>query len=75
MSLRGQLQTADSTAEESPQALKVEEAARLLRISRASAYRRVGDGTIRVVRLGRLIRVPRAAIEELLMGRGGQADR
>lgn len=55
-----------SITDEQPSPLKVEEAARLLRISRASAYRRVGDGTIRSVRLGRLIRVPRAAIEELL---------
>jgi excisionase family DNA binding protein len=51
--------------------LKVEEVARLLRISRASAYRRVADHTIRHVRLGRLIRVPREAVEELL--RAGEA--
>ncbi|TMC13464.1 MAG: helix-turn-helix domain-containing protein [Chloroflexi bacterium] len=53
--------------------LKVEEAARLLRISRATGYRRVADGTIRSVRLGRLIRVPRAAIEELLNGGAARA--
>jgi excisionase family DNA binding protein len=75
MSDRAPLRATDTAVDSAHQALKVEEAARLLRISRASAYRRVGDGTIRVVRLGRLIRVPRAAIEELLMGRDGQVAR
>jgi excisionase family DNA binding protein len=57
-----------SITDEQVRPLKVAEAARMLRISRATGYRRVADGTIRSVRLGRLIRVPRAAIEELLSG-------
>jgi excisionase family DNA binding protein len=53
--------------EELPEFLTVEEAARLLRISRTSAYSlataylRTGEG-LPVVRLGRLLRVPTARL-------------
>lgn len=46
----------------------VEEAAKLLRISRASAYEAVRKGEIPSVRLGRTIRVPRVALEAKMEG-------
>ena len=53
--------------------LKVEEAARILRISRSAAYEQAnvylatnGATGLPVIRLGRSIRVPRAVIEALL---------
>ena len=44
--------------------LTVPEAARVLRISRNLAYELVARGEIPAIRLGRVIRVPRAALEE-----------
>ena len=57
-----------------PQAfLKIEEAARILRISRSSAYEQAhvylnsgGAGGLPVIRLGRSLRVPRHVIETLM---------
>lgn len=46
--------------------LTVPEAAKLLRIGRNLAYELVSRGEIPSIRLGRLIRVPRAALEEHL---------
>jgi excisionase family DNA binding protein len=46
--------------------LTVEEAGRALGLSRASAYAHVRAGTIPVVRLGRRLLVPKAALERLL---------
>ena len=43
--------------------LTVPEAAKLLRIGRNHAYQLVARGEIPSVRLGRLIRIPRAALE------------
>ncbi|MGH9030524.1 MAG: helix-turn-helix domain-containing protein [Acidimicrobiia bacterium] len=48
--------------------LKVEEAARLLGISRSHAYDLVRDGVIPALRLGRRIVVPRRAIDAMLDG-------
>jgi excisionase family DNA binding protein len=62
--------------EKEPSALlTVEEAARVLRIGRTAAYELArrdlatdgGEG-LRVVRVGRLLRVPRAALEDLIGG-------
>lgn len=44
--------------------LTVPEAARVLRISRNLAYELVARGEIPAIRLGRVIRVPRAPLEE-----------
>ena len=44
--------------------LTVPEAAKLLRISRNLAYELVARGEIPAIRLGRVIRVPRAPLEE-----------
>lgn len=56
---------------ESPAVLSVEEAARVLRIGRQAAYAAVRIGTLRSIKIGRRILVPRSAIDELLDG--GQA--
>lgn len=56
-----------------PDVLTVEEAARMLRIGRSAAYELAGrflasggsDG-IPVMRVGRLLRIPRAALEQLM---------
>jgi len=62
-----------SSLSELPEVLTIEEAAAVLRISRAAAYEqarlyRLTDGAegLPVVALGRTLRVPRAAIEQLL---------
>ena len=58
-----------------PALLTVEEAARVLRIGRTAAYELArrdlatgGAEGLRVVRVGRLLRVPRAALEDLVGG-------
>jgi excisionase family DNA binding protein len=51
---------------EMPLVLTVEEAAEALRISRGSAYEAVRTGDLPHVRIGRTIRVPRAALLALL---------
>lgn len=57
--------------EDLPQVLKVREVAAILRISLSQAYELVAQGTIPSVRLGKVIRVPRAALEQYLCA---QAD-
>ena len=52
-------------------ALSVEEAANLLGISRSLAYELAARGELPVLRLGRRIVVPRAALERLLDAAGG----
>lgn len=49
-----------------PAVLTVEEAARLLRVSRGSAYEAVRSGAIPALRVGRTIRIPRRGLLELL---------
>ena len=49
-----------------PLVLRVPEIASLLRISRAAAYEMCKDGRLQVVRIGKSVRVPRAAVERLL---------
>ena len=51
-----------------PKTLTVEEAARQLGISRASAYEGVRTGQIPSVRIGKRILIPLAALERLLAG-------
>jgi excisionase family DNA binding protein len=45
----------------------VEEVGEIFRLSRASAYAAVANGTIGSVRIGRRLMVPRAVIERLLL--------
>jgi excisionase family DNA binding protein len=56
---------ATRTADER-QTLTVEEAAALLGIGRNSAYQAVASGQLPVLRIGRRLLVPRAALERLL---------
>ena len=55
-----------------PLTISVEEAAALLGISRRSAYRAAANGELPAVRLGRRLRVPSAALRELLSPPWGQ---
>ena len=50
--------------------LKVPEAGRLLGIGRCATYRAVRRGEIPCLRIGRLLLVPRAALDELLASAG-----
>jgi len=66
--------------EDLPEFLTVEEAAEVLRISRTSAYLLTqrwrytrGQSGLPVQRLGRLLRVPRAAIERMAVSPGDAA--
>ena len=56
-----------------PAVLTVEEMARVMRLSRGSAYEAVRTGAIPSIRIGRTIRIPRAALLALL-GEVGPAD-
>ena len=49
-----------------PAVLTVDETARLLRISRVSAYQAVRRGEIPALRVGRRLLVPRVALEAML---------
>ena len=53
-------------AEEEGLTLTVPEVARLLRISRGTCYEAIHTGQIPSLRFGRVIRVPRHALEQLL---------
>lgn len=56
----------DAPLDSLPAVLTVEETGRYLRIGRAAAYAAVRAGDIPAIRLGRSIRVPRAALLALL---------
>jgi excisionase family DNA binding protein len=46
--------------------VSVEEAGRLLGISRGAAYARAGDGSLPTIRLGKRLLVPKSALDKLL---------
>jgi excisionase family DNA binding protein len=48
------------------QTLSVEDAGKMLGLSRATAYEAARAGTIPVIRIGRRVLVPRAALDRLL---------
>lgn len=48
--------------------ITVEEAAEILGISKASAYRAAGAGEIPAIRIGRRLVIPRASFEKFLAG-------
>lgn len=54
-----------------PLALRVEEMAHILSISRNSAYELVRSGQIRAVKVGRIYRIPKSALDEFLDGPKG----
>jgi excisionase family DNA binding protein len=56
------------------QVLTLEEVARVLRVSRKTAEKLVHTGKIRAVKVGRVWRIPRSALEEFLRG-GGHAQK
>ena len=55
------------TSESERRTLTVEEAGRILGISRGAAYARAEDGSIPTIRLGKRLLVPKAALDKLLM--------
>lgn len=54
--------------------LTVSEAAKLLRISRASAYQAARTGELPTIRIGRRLLIPRAALERLVKVLEAPAD-
>ena len=58
-------------ADDSLALLKVEEAARLLRIGRNTCYDLIRQGQIPHLRLGRIIRVPRFGLESWIARQAG----
>lgn len=54
--------------------ISVDEAAKLLALSRSSAYAGVRSGQIPAIRVGRRLLIPRAALEKLLAGAAFQAS-
>lgn len=54
------------TSDELQSVLHVREVARALKLSRATIYRRIADGQLPVVKVGKAMRVPTSAIIELL---------
>lgn len=56
----------DNDFEDFPQVMTVEELAAALRIGRNAAYQLVRDKAIRAIKVGRNIRIPRAALVEFL---------
>jgi excisionase family DNA binding protein len=54
--------------------LTVPEAARLLGISRMTAYAAVREGALPSLRIGRRVLVPRAALDRLLAEASGKPD-
>jgi excisionase family DNA binding protein len=59
-------------SDESRLTLTVDEAGRLLGVSRMTAYAAVRDGTIPSLRIGRRVLVPRKAFMEMLARPGGE---
>jgi excisionase family DNA binding protein len=51
-----------------PLTLTVEEAGRLLGVSRGLAFRAAADGSLPTIRLGRRLLVPRCQLERMLAG-------
>ena len=53
------------TLAEAPEFLNVSQVAEVLRISRALVYSMIARGDLKAVRCGRLVRIPREALEKL----------
>lgn len=56
-----------------PQFGRVEEAAAVLSISRGLVYALIRSGQLEAIRLGRLVRIPRSALEKFAAGQAGAA--
>jgi excisionase family DNA binding protein len=62
-------ESGDSRSDDSQRrTVSVEEAGRILGISRGAAYAHANDGTIPIIRVGKRLLVPKAALERLLNG-------
>lgn len=59
---------------ELPLTLTVQQVAKLLGVSRNTAYRLVRSKKLRSIRVGRQIRIPRSALEDYLNGSGVNTD-
>lgn len=53
---------------EGTEAVTIPEAARMLGVSPYSLHNRVRDGTVPVFRLGRLVRIRRSTLEQIMNG-------
>ena len=62
----GRVETTETSATEHPLLLRVEEAARLLSISRSKVYELISAGQIRVVHIDRSVRVPVEGLREFI---------
>jgi excisionase family DNA binding protein len=62
------LEEVTMSTDTSPKTLTIEEAAKVLRISRASAYEAARRGELPTVRIGKRLLVPQAALDRLLSG-------
>ena len=58
----------ESTLDGLPDVLRIDEVARVLRVSRGTAYEAAGRGEIPVIRLGGRLLVSKAALSRLLDG-------
>ena len=56
-----------------PEVLKVREAAAILRVGRNQLYQAIARGEVPAVRIGRTIRIPTAALDDLLATRSDPA--
>ena len=58
----------ESKPQQAPLTYSVPEAGAQLGVGRDAAYQAVRNGEIPVIRIGRLLRVPRIALEKMLSG-------
>lgn len=63
-----------SDQNDEPLTLTIPEAAKLLRVSRGTAYEAAKTGALPTVRFGRTIRVPRRALQRLLDGQDDDGE-
>lgn len=70
MSLKSPISAASS---ELPPYLTIDEWRRIVRVGRSAAYEMVRRGDLPVLRVGRLLRIPRSAIEPTPLA-GGNGD-
>jgi excisionase family DNA binding protein len=66
------VKTTDTTAKLTRATYTIAEAAELLGIGRNCAYESAKSGSLPVIRLGKRLLVPRAALDRLLAGEGPQ---
>jgi excisionase family DNA binding protein len=62
------------TNETEPAVLSVNECAKMLQISRGSAYQAIATGEIPHLKIGRRILIPRVAIQKLLESAGNKEN-